>query len=66
VRELRDGGLPFGGKGVRAAVGLEDGQPTAAGLQVASAAAALTCQRRGASSSMPTAQEINEFMAAAT
>jgi ribokinase len=52
--------------GVLAAVGLEDGQPTAAGLQVASAAAALTCQRRGASSSMPTAQEINEFMAAAT
>jgi ribokinase len=47
--------------GVLAAVGLADGQPTAAGLQLASAAAALACQRRGASSSMPTWQEINGF-----
>lgn len=51
--------------GVLAAVGLADGRPTAAGLQLASAAAALACQRRGASSSMPTLQEINDFMAEA-
>jgi ribokinase len=51
--------------GVLAAVGLADGQPTAAGLQLASAAAALACERRGASSSMPTLQEIDDFMAAA-
>jgi ribokinase len=51
--------------GVLAAVGLENGRPTTAGLQVASAAAALACQRRGASSSMPTLPEIHHFMAVA-
>jgi ribokinase len=49
--------------GVLAAVGLAAGRPTAAGLQLASAAAALACRRRGASSSMPTLQEISGFLA---